>query len=111
MPGTPKPFVHGADPNDRSASTMRVLRRVIIGPAPHGKSTAPKAPPPGQPRRGFRGLPERRARDALAISVRYTGGAEATIEVRARGRVKLYAGDTPIFDIVADVNQWSSRSM
>lgn len=85
--------------------------KIGTGAARQGERHAVGVSYSGSPRsialkRRWKGLPERRARDWLTVRIRYTGGATAAVEVEARGARGLFDGDTCIFDVVAEVNQW-----
>jgi hypothetical protein len=69
-------------------------------PLPDGKGTAV---PQG---RRWKHLPWSNPRRSLTIVVRYTGGPEATISVKARGSEGVFRGSEAIFDVLGEVWQW-----
>lgn len=104
--------------NDCSASTTAHVKHVKIGSgaARQGSRRGVASSSSRLERtiafaRRWSGLPERRARDWLTIRVRYVGGATACVEVEGRGRRGLFDGDHPIFDAVAEINQWSMHGL
>ena len=89
--------------------------------APHNEQSFPSTPfvwrkvkmsrPPeaSKPRRAQRGrwfhLPKRDWRQPLTVSMKYRGGDECWIEVRARGGVGRYPGYVQLVDVLADINR------
>jgi hypothetical protein len=51
------------------------------------------------------GLPARRPREKLILTVHYRGGPEAWYQVEARGRTGNFHGCTAIHDIMAEINR------
>lgn len=49
-------------------------------------------------------LPRRNPRDAITISVKLRGGAEAWVEVKGRNGEARYPGHVAIIDVVLDIN-------
>lgn len=91
------------EPNNRSASTTWEWRKVRMSRPPDGQERRPAAG------RSFSRLPWKNPRDVLTVKVRYRGGAEAWIEVHARGVTKRYPGSLSLFDVMADVWQWDRK--
>ena len=54
-------------------------------------------------------LPWRNPRDTLTWTVRYRGGSEAWVEVKARGATGRFHGSTSLFDVMAEICQWDRK--
>lgn len=54
-------------------------------------------------------LPWRNPRDTLTITIKYRGGAEAWIEVKARGSAGRFPGYVQLFDVLKEVTQWDRK--
>lgn len=54
-------------------------------------------------------LPWRNPRDVLTVKIRYTGGAEAWVEIEARGSRGAWPGHVALFDAMAEVWQWNRK--
>ena len=80
-------------------STTYEWRRVKIT----RRTAAPSKPAPKGHR--FSGLSAWRRREPLTLTVKYRGGPEGWIEVRARGRVAMYPGSLYVLDVLQDVWQ------
>lgn len=87
-----------ASENTRSVSTTSFQKVVRITRAPRRQQAQP-----AEGRRWWH-LPERSYRKPLTITVKYRGGAEGWVEVHARGSKGFYPGDTPLLDVVLEVN-------
>lgn len=85
--------------NEGLGSTTWRSRPDKISRAPQATGTAT---PQASRWRRFR---RREPRDPITMVIRYRGGAEAWVEIRARGEVNRYPGWVPIADVLFDVNQ------
>ena len=84
--------------NERSVSTTFAWKRVKI-------SRPPEATPAATTKSSrWRRLPRRDSRKPLTVVVKYRGGPECWVEVRARGEVNRYPGYTQLVDLVRDMN-------
>jgi hypothetical protein len=59
--------------------------------------------------RRWHSLPWRNPRDPLTVTIVYRGGPEAWVEVKARGSMGRFHGNTALFDVVAEINQWDKK--
>lgn len=81
------------EPNECSSSTTWEWRHVKI-----------ERPPEAQHRAGRRpSLSPWPSRKRLHVEVKYRGGAQAWVEVRARGEVWRVTGDTAIYDVLISI--------
>lgn len=87
----------------RSVSTTFEWKRVKMSRPPNGQPEKP-----AQRGRWFH-LPARNWRQPLTLSVKYRGGAEGWVEVRARGGVGRYPGYTTLIEVLADANSLDRR--
>jgi hypothetical protein len=78
-------------------STRWEWRRVKINRAPQASSnSAPKA-------LRWRKLPRLDWRKPITCTIKYRGGAEAWVEIHARGDIGRYPGSAAIVDILGDM--------
>lgn len=80
--------------NERTASTTWVWRQVKLSQPPQANGTTSEArPPKGSLLHWPRGKP-------MTIVIKYRGGPEGWVEVRARGRVWRRPGTTALYDLI-----------
>lgn len=85
------------DSEQTFGSTRFEFRRVKITRAPQARTTsAPQA-------LRWRRLPRRDWRKPLTLTISYRGGAEAWVEIHARGDIGRYPGSAQIIDILGDM--------
>lgn len=75
--------------------------RVMVRRAPQAPANSGRAK---RARSYWRSLPRRHKRDALTIVVRWRGGAEAWVEVTARGETNYLPGFIDVASLVLMVN-------
>jgi hypothetical protein len=90
-------------PNERTSSTTWAWKMVRMRPGPDGQGTRP--PKAGR----WYALPWRNPREPLTVTLRYRGGPEAWVEVKARGAMGRFHGATSLFDVVRELNQWEKK--
>jgi hypothetical protein len=88
-------------PNEGSPSTTWEWRRVKIAPAPQAKSDRERSESASL-------LPWPRQKP-ITVVLKYRGGPECWVEVRARGRVWRRPGHTAIYDLLTTVFGWQPK--
>jgi hypothetical protein len=56
--------------------------------------------------RSFWSLPRRNPREPLTAKLKFRGGAEAWVEIHARGSILRVPGDLSIAEVVLRLNNW-----
>lgn len=91
------------DTNTRSTSTTWEWRRVKMRRPPEAEGTASEARPTSPSLTQWpRGKP-------VTVVLKYRGGPECWVEVRARGRVWRRPGATAIYDVLTAVFGWPPK--
>lgn len=89
--------------NERTSSTTWAWRRVRMSTPPQAKSDRERSEAPqGSLLAWPRGKP-------CTVVLKYRGGPECWVEVRARGRIWRRPGTTALYDIVREVWGWDVR--
>ncbi len=81
------------------SSTTWEWRRVKIRRPPEANETVSAKP------KRWSGLPSRRPREKVMLTVHYRGGPEAWYQIEARGRTGNFHGATAIHDVMAEINR------
>lgn len=80
-------------------STTWKWKQVRMARPPEAMSTAPRTG------HRWRRLPRIDWRKPLHLTITYRGGAEAWVEIHARGDLGRYTGDTAIIDVLLDITR------
>lgn len=92
-----------AGSNKRTPSTTTEWQWAKIRRRPQGPGTqTPKGA-------SLRGLPPREQREPLTVTMRYLGGQECWIELKARGRTIKRPGSLALVDVLQELLDGGSR--